>query len=114
MFRNILAVELSTKLCESFHWCVLQFGDQLHEVNGFSFLSIPHRQAVAILARNTSLSILYKVACVLHSVQCTVQYSTVQYTVQVRTSLCYNLRTRSLGLAVLQLEGLQASAVEAG
>ena len=44
----------------------------------------------------------------------TVQYSTVQYTVQVRTSLCYNLRTRSLGLAVLQLEGLQASAVEAG
>ena len=52
---------MSTKLCESFHWCVLQFGDQLHEVNGFSFLSIPHRQAVAILARNTSLSILYKV-----------------------------------------------------
>ena len=49
-----------------------------------------------------------------YSVQCTVQYSTVQYTVQVRTSLCYNLRTRSLGLAVLQLEGLQASAVEAG
>ena len=78
MFRNILAVELSTKLCESFHWCVLQFGDQLHEVNGFSFLSIPHRQAVAILARNTSLSILYKVACVLYSVQySTVQYSTV-------------------------------------
>ena len=65
MFRNILAVELSTKLCESFHWCVLQFGDQLHEVNGFSFLSIPHRQAVAILARNTSLSILYKVACII-------------------------------------------------
>ena len=67
MFRNILAVELSTKLCESFHWCVLQFGDQLHEVNGFSFLSIPHRQAVAILARNTSLSILYKVASIIYT-----------------------------------------------
>ena len=41
--------------------------------------------------------------------QYSVQYSTVQYTVQVRTSLCYNIRTRSLGLAVLQLEGLQVS-----
>ena len=67
MFRNTLAVEQSTKLCESFHWCVLQFGDQLHEVNGFSFLSIPHRQAVAILARNTSLSILYKVASIIYT-----------------------------------------------
>ena len=47
---------------------MLQFGDQLHEVNGFSFLSIPHRQAVAILARNTCLSILYKVACILYTV----------------------------------------------
>ena len=46
---------------------MLQFGDQLHEVNGFSFLSIPHRQAVAILARNTSLSILYKVASIIYT-----------------------------------------------